>query len=245
VSVIGLIGGSGAGLYPGVADIELVNADTDWGRPSAALKKWEQHGHEIYFLARHGETGGIPPHKVNYRANIQALADAGVEYVVAMNAVGGIAAVAKPGSLVIPEQLIDYTSGRQHTYHDGSEKELEFIEFTTPYDEKLRGFLVKAARTLKLPVAAEGVYGVTQGPRLETAAEIDRLERDGCSIVGMTSMPEASLAAELRLPYVSCCSVVNYAAGRSEAAIHAEIEAFLRLGIEHTAMLIDQFLQDI
>jgi 5'-methylthioinosine phosphorylase len=245
MSVIGLIGGSGAGLYPGAADVELLNTGTDWGPPSAALQRWEQHGHEIYFLARHGETGGIPPHKVNYRANVQALADVGAEYVVAMNAVGGIAADAVPGSLVIPEQLIDYTSGRLHTYYDGSGRETEFVEFTEPYNNKLRFILIKAAGILKLPVIEEGVYGVTQGPRLETVAEIDRLERDGCSIVGMTSMPEAGLARELGLQYVSCCSVVNYAAGRSDAAIHSEIEAFLELGIEQSAKLIDQFLRDI
>jgi 5'-methylthioinosine phosphorylase len=245
VSAIGLIGGSGAGLYPATADIDLLKVGTDWGHPSAPLKRWEQHGHEIYFLPRHGEGGGIPPHKVNYRANIQALADRGAEYVVAMNAVGGIATIAKPGSLVIPDQLIDYTWGRSHTYYEGTAKDTEFIEFTTPYDEELRCFLLNAARSLQLPVVPEGVYGVTQGPRLETAAEIDRLERDGCTIVGMTAMPEAVLARELDLPYVSCSSVVNFAAGRSDAAIHAEIEAFLQLGIQHTALLIERFLQDL
>jgi 5'-methylthioinosine phosphorylase len=245
MSVIGLIGGSGAELYRNTADAELLHAETDWGSPSAPLQKWQQHGHEVYFLARHGQDGVIPPHRVNYRANIQALADAGAEYVVAMNAVGGISAAAKPGALVIPEQLIDYTSGRCHTYYDTIDSGVKFVEFTEPYDTKLRKLLIDAAHTIKLPVVAEGVYGVTQGPRLETAAEIDRLERDGCSIVGMTSMPEAALARELGLPYVSCCSVVNYAAGRSAAAIHAEIASFLQLGIGHTAQLIDQFLQDI
>lgn len=245
MSVIGLIGGSGAELYPASGKVESLSAVTPWGHPSAPVKRWEQQGHEICFLARHGEGRVIPPHKVNYRANIQALADMGAEFVIAMNAVGGIADTAKPGSLVIPDQLIDYTWGRSHTYFDGDENNTRFIEFTRPYDEKLRKALVDKADVCDIPVVAGGVYGVTQGPRLETAAEIDRLERDGCTIVGMTAMPEAALACELELPYVSCSSVVNYAAGRSDAAIHSEIEAFLQRGIQQTALLIDRFLQDL
>lgn len=245
MSVVGLIGGSGAELYPTHTDIEILQLDTVWGHPSAPIKVWKQHGHAIYFLARHGERSQIPPHRVNYQANIQALADLNVDYVIATNAVGGISAVAKPGMLIIPDQLIDYTSGRSHTYFDGDNNDFIFTEFTKPYNENLRFNLVDAGNNCELPIIAGGTYGVTQGPRLETAAEIDRLERDGCAIVGMTAMPEAALARELGLHYASCCSVVNYAAGRSEAAIHAEMAAFLQQGIERTAVLIDRLLQDL
>ena len=245
MSVIGVIGGSGAELYPAVSELETQQAETPWGHPSTPVRRWVQQGHEICFLARHGEHHVIPPHRVNYRANIQALADRGVELIIAMNAVGGIAESAKPGVLVIPDQLIDYTWGRSHTYFDSHEDKANFVDFTKPYDEKLRELLIHAGSTADLPVIAGGIYGVTQGPRLETAAEIDRLERDGCTIVGMTAMPEAVLARELDLPYVSCSSVVNFAAGRSDAAIHAEIEVFLQQGIQRTALLIERFLQNL
>jgi len=245
VSVVGVIGGSGAELYPTQPHIEILQLDTTWGCPSAPIKRWKQQGHEICFLARHGERSQIPPHRVNYRANIQALADLNVDYVIATNAVGGISAVAIPGMLIIPDQLIDYTSGRPHTYFDGDNNDIIFSEFTKPYNENLMSILVNAANNCELSLIAGGTYGVTQGPRLETAAEIDRLERDGCAIVGMTAMPEAALARELGLHYASCCSVVNYAAGRSEAAIHTEMAAFLQQGIERTAILIDRLLQDL
>ncbi|MCP3999781.1 MAG: S-methyl-5'-thioinosine phosphorylase [Gammaproteobacteria bacterium] len=245
MSVVGLIGGSGAALYPAASKIQAHNAKTLWGQPSAPVKCWTQQGHELCFLSRHGENHVIPPHRINYRANIQALADMGVDFIIAMNAVGGIAKSAKPGVLVIPDQLIDYTWGRFHTYFDSHKDKVNFTDFTRPYDGKLSKLLVNAAHTEKLPVVAGGTYAVTQGPRLETAAEIDRLERDGCTIVGMTAMPEAALASELSLPYISCSSVVNYAAGRSDAAIHSEIEAFLKLGVQHSAQLINRFLQDL
>ncbi len=248
MSTVAIIGGSGAGLFPaqgdGEGNAEKIEQLTRWGTPSAPLRSWQQHGHTVFFLARHGEEGGIAPHEINYRANMQALADLGADHVIATNAVGGIAAAAAPGALVIPEQLVDYTWGRAHTIFEGEES-VKFIEFTEPYDPFMRANLISAAESAEIEVVSRGVYGVTQGPRLETAAEIDRLERDGCTVVGMTAMPEAALARELDLSYVSCCSVVNFAAGRSTVSIHAEMHGHLEQGMARTAALVDQLLKQL
>jgi 5'-methylthioinosine phosphorylase len=252
MSTVAIIGGSGAGLFPAhgnsngnsKADVETIEQQTKWGNPSAPLRSWQQHGHTVLFLARHGDEASIAPHEINYRANMQALADLGADHVIATNAVGGIAAAAAPGALVVPEQLVDYTWGRRHTIFEG-ESAVKFIEFTEPYDAALRANLIRAADFAGIAVVAQGVYGVTQGPRLETAAEIDRLERDGCTIVGMTAMPEAALARELELSYVSCCNVVNFAAGRSAVSIHAEMHAHLEQGMAQTAALVDQLLKQL
>jgi len=236
---LAVIGGTGAAMFPHPDDVETTVVEVEWGAISAPIRSWRLYGHEILFLARHGDRGDIPPHKVNYRANLQALKDLGADWVLAINAVGGIAAIAAPGQLVVPDQLIDYTWGREHTYFDGGEKEINFIDFTKPYDDNFREKIVSAAVGRDLQVLDGATYGVTQGPRLETAAEIDRLERDGCHIVGMTAMPEAALARELGLPYASCCIVVNWAAGRSAAGIHAEIDAFIQDGMAQASAVVD------
>jgi 5'-deoxy-5'-methylthioadenosine phosphorylase len=236
---LAVIGGTGAAMFPNPDDVETTVVEVAWGAISAPVRSWRLYGHEILFLARHGDRGDIPPHKVNYRANLQALKDLGADWVLAINAVGGIAAIAAPGQLVVPDQLIDYTWGREHTYFEGAGKEIKFIDFTVPYDDELRRKIVSAAVDRDLQVLDGATYGVTQGPRLETAAEIDRLERDGCHIVGMTAMPEAALARELGLPYASCCIVVNWAAGRSAAAIHAEIDVFLNDGMAQASAVVD------
>ena len=247
MAVIAVIGGTGADLFP-VTDLrEEPLARTEWGQPSAPLKRGRKSGHELVFLTRHGAEGNIPPHRVNYRANIAALHAVGADYIISLNAVGGIAAAAEPGQLVIPEQLIDYTWGREHSRYgdDNVALKTEYIDFTKPYDDFLRESLIKAAADSGIAVGAGGTYGVTQGPRLETAAEIDRLERDGCTIVGMTSMPEAALAREYGLRYASCSIVGNRAAGRSTEAIHSEIDTYLSAGMESAAALLEQFIRQI
>jgi 5'-methylthioinosine phosphorylase len=240
---VAVIGGTGAALFPNPGEVETLRVAVEWGETSAPVQRWQQHGHEVLFIPRHGVKGDIAPHHVNYRANVQVLKDLGVDAVVAINAVGGIAKNAAPGQLIIPDQLIDYTWGREHTYFDGRSASLKFIDFTNPYDNNLREKLISAGASQGLQLVTKGIYGVTQGPRLETAAEIDRLEQDGCHIVGMTAMPEAALARELELPYASCCIVVNWAAGRSDASIHDEIAEFLRQGMLRAAELIDYLLQ--
>jgi 5'-methylthioinosine phosphorylase len=213
--MLALIGGTGLGRLDGLTIKRREHLITPYGDPSAPLSFGRFGDHELVFLARHGDDHELPPHRIDYRANLWALRQAGVERIVAVTAVGGITPAMDPGRIVIPDQLIDYTHGRRHTFHDGPPDRVEHIDFTWPYSEPLRRTLIDAAREIDLAVREYGVYGATQGPRLETAAEIRRMERDGCDIVGMTGMPEAALARELGLAYAGCALVVNWAAGKS------------------------------
>lgn len=216
---LGIIGGTGIDELDGLEVVAAHTPETPFGAPSRPVQEGRLAGAAVCFLQRHGSPGAIPPHLINYRANIWALRALGVRQIVAINAVGGISAGMAPGRLVIPDQLIDYTWGREHSFDDGASGELMHIDFTDPFDPDLRRRLIDAARAAGIPHAASGVYGVTQGPRLETAAEIRRLARDGCDVVGMTAMPEAALARELGLGYASVCMVVNAAAGLADGPI--------------------------
>lgn len=242
---VGVIAGSGAELFPVGGTGKPAKSDTRWGSPSAPLRTWQQSGREVVFLARHGEAGAIPPHRVNYRANVAAMADRRVDWLIALNTVGAIRSDLQAGSLVIPDQLIDYTWGRGHTIFDDDKSEIEFIDFTEPYSTDLRTYLIAAAGPASLQVTDGATYGATQGPRLETTAEIDRLERDGCDIVGMTGMPEAALAREFGLCYASLCIVVNTAAGRGSNPIHSEIGDHLQAGLLAAGSLFAAFLQQL
>lgn len=220
---LAIIGGSGLSSLDDFVETGKHEVNTPYGPPSSALFEGELAGVKVLFLARHGIPHAVPPHRVNYRANCRALMDAGVRRIIAVNAVGGITESMLPGCLVVPDQIIDYTWSREHTYSDGDPHQFMHVDFTRPYDEQLCHSLLDCARDLELQIHAGGTYGATQGPRLETAAEIDRMERDGCDIVGMTGMPEASLARELNVAYASICMVVNRAAGRAESAITEEL----------------------
>ena len=182
-------------------------------------------GRRVLSLARHGEPHCIPPHAINYRANLLALQQAGASEIIALNTVGVISDVREPGQIAVPLQILDYTWGREHTIYDGSDGKLEHIEFTEPFTARLRAGLLAAATQANLDCFDGGVYAATQGPRLETAAEVDRLERDGADFVGMTAMPEAAIAYELGLDYACLALIVNRAAGRSDTPIHADVEA--------------------
>jgi 5'-methylthioinosine phosphorylase len=239
-----VIGGSGV---VGSALMQLtrrVVARTPYGEPSGPLNFAQISGKDAVFIARHGPGHIHPPHKVNYRANIWALKDAGVDAIVSIAAVGGIADNAGPGVVVIPDQIVDYTYGREHTYFDGGDRQVKHIDFTQPYDAKLRDALLVAASKAGEKVVDYGTYGATQGPRLETAAEINRLANDGATLVGMTGMPEAALARELELPYAHICVVANWAAGRgdSKSAIsHDAIEATMRASVARVANIISVY----
>ena len=186
-----------------------------YGPPSAPVEARPLNGNSVLYLNRHGADYAIAPHRINYRANIKALAGAGARRILGVHSVGGIAAEAVPGAIVLPHDLIDYTHSRETSFaQDGAGKNA-FVEFANPFDAEMRKGLVAAAEGTDCTL--RGVYGVMQGPRLETAAEIDRLEQDGCTLVGMTLMPEAVLARELGIPYVSLSLVTNYAAGRNRA----------------------------
>jgi 5'-methylthioinosine phosphorylase len=219
---IGIIGGSGFTHFDELKVQKKLNCSTCGGAPAAPLVLGSVSGVEVVFMARHGEAHEIPPHKVNYRANIAALCEQQVSVVFAVNVVGGINMEMCSGDLVIPDQIIDYTWGREHSYSDGPGTVLQHVDFTDPYDQNLRDILLRQAIALGLPVHAGGVYGVTQGPRLETAAEITKMAQDGCDIVGMTGMPEAVLAREQEVPYASLALVVNMAAGLCDQELTME-----------------------
>ncbi len=220
MSELAIIGGTGAlDLFE---SSEERGMDTPWGVPSAPAVRVGFGRAEAWFLARHGRPHRIPPHRINYRANIDGLKRLGVKRVIAINAVGGIDAALEPGSLVVPDQLIDYTWGRSHTFGDDEESPLLHVEFAHPFADRLRAGLLDAGRSAGIGLKDGGCMAVTQGPRLETAAEIARLARDGCSVVGMTGMPEAVLAREAGLDYASLCVVANPAAGLEREPISLE-----------------------
>jgi len=219
---------------------------TPYGMPSSPLLWVEFGDRRIACVARHGERHLIPPHLVNYRANIWFLQQHGVQRCIALNAVGAIASDFPPGELAVPDQVIDYTWGREHSYSDGNQDEVAHVDFTEPFDAELRGQIASAAVEAGCSIRS-GVIGVTQGPRLESAAEVDRLERDGCTMVGMTTMPEASLARELDMRYAVCALAVNHAAGRvpGDTSILAQLERHTSQGAERFAAVLERLIPAI
>lgn len=226
---LGVIGGSGLYALPGVTNATRQVVATPWGEPSAPVVVGDFAGKRVAFLARHGEAHSVLPHRVNYRANLWALHALGVQAVIGVNAVGGIRADCGPRTLVVPDQLIDYTHGRATSYADAEGAEVRHIDFSEPYTQALRLRLLAAARAAGVAMIDGGCYGATQGPRLETRAEIARLRRDGCDLVGMTGMPEAALARELGLDYACLALVANFAAGCGEEAAISIDEIFAHL----------------
>ncbi len=242
MTTVAIIGGSGLTNLKNLRITRREVIRTPYGEPSAPMIFGQLGGREAVFLPRHGAGHTIPPHEVNYRANIWALKQTGVSKVIAVNAVGGISPdFLVPGSLVIPDQIIDYTYGRAHTFFGSENKKVTHIDFSYPYCEELRKILIEAVARAKLGGVNRGTYGATQGPRFETAAEILRMERDGADIVGMTGMPEACLARELELCYASVSVVVNPAAGKTKAMISLkEIEKYLETGMTKVRALLEQ-----
>ena len=239
---LAVIGGSGLTRFEGLEIVERRWIDTPYGKPSAPLILGGLSGRELVFLPRHGETHALPPHRINYRANIAALKGVGVTHVIAVAAVGGITPKMAPQVLVVPDQIIDYSYGRDHTFFEGGESGVTHVDFTYPYSQSLRRLLLNAGNSAGIGMVDGGCYGCTQGPRLETAAEIARMERDGCDLVGMTGMPEAALAREAGLEYACLAVVVNWAAGKTEGVVSmAEIEANLNAGMDKVRRLIQAF----
>ncbi|HET9818095.1 MAG TPA: S-methyl-5'-thioinosine phosphorylase [Rhodanobacteraceae bacterium] len=210
---LGIIGGTGVYGFPGLDKPARRELSTRWGEPSSAIVTGEVNGQHVAFLARHGEQHTIAPHRINYRANIAALHQLGARRVIGVNAVGGIREDMAPRALAIPDQLIDYTSGRVASFCDADGEAVLHVEFGEPYAAGLRRAILAAARNGGVTAVDGGCYGATQGPRLETRAEIARMRRDGCDMVGMTGMPEAALARELGMDYACIAVVANWAAG--------------------------------
>ncbi len=253
MSTVAIIGGSGFQSLGSLQIEEKICVKTQYGE--AHLELGSVEGQRVVFLTRHGEGHSIAPHQINYRANISALKSMGVDSVIAVNAVGSIRQEWEPGCIVVPHQLIDYTWGRESTFYDARDSRepdseasiaVQHADFGEPYSEPLRQLLLEALAEQAYDCGKEGVYACTQGPRLETAAEIQRLKRDGCDLVGMTGMPEAALARELGLEYTSLCLVVNPASGVSSAA-HSldEIMSTLEQGMEKVQILINSVIASI
>lgn len=248
-TAVGIIGGTGLNSFAqGLVQGPVI---TPFGDASAALVRSESAQRPVLFLARHGSPHSLAPDKINYRANLWALKNQGVQQVLAVNAVGGIRSDLTAGTLVIPDQLVDYSHGREHSYFDGRDypgfdNALQHVDFTFPYSVELAEALAQAADRSALKVVRGGVYAAVQGPRLETAAEINRLEGDGCDMVGMTGMPEAALARELGMDYASICLVVNPAAGRSQGLISMEqIHQVIDSGMVEVRLLLDEVLKTL
>ncbi len=238
--MLAIIGGSG--LYSLGEEFELdqqASRETPWGDTSADILIGKWHEVRLAFLPRHGPGHKIPPHRINYRANLWALHQLGVRHIIAVNAVGGISDDMPPLTLAVPDQIIDYSSGREYTFFEGGESGLNHVDFSWPYSATLRGIITETGLELGQPLVACGTYGATNGPRLETAAEIARLKSDGCDMVGMTGMPEAVLARELEIEYACLALVVNWAAGIEDRVISMpEILANMEQGIEKIKRLL-------
>lgn len=247
MTLVAIIGGSG---LTQLKDLQITRREmmrTPYGEPSAPMVHGQLSGSDIVFLPRHGPSHTIAPHDINYRANIWALKEIGVSRVIAVNAVGGISERYRvPATLVVPDQVIDYTWGRAHTYFGSEHKGVTHVDFTEPYCAELRASLIGAAQAAKLSLLPAGTYGATQGPRFESAAEIRRMERDGCDIVGMTGMPETALAREVGLCYASIAVIVNPAAGKAAGEISlAEIDKYLKTGMARVRQLLEAAIPQI
>lgn len=246
-SRLAIIGGSG--LYALMDDFKVVHREimqTPYGEPSGPVVQGEIYGQSLTFIARHGYTHRIPPHKINYRANIWMLKKLGIESIIAVNAVGGINKDLAPRQLSIPDQIIDYTYGREFTFFEQNLSEVVHIDFSYPYTQSLRQQLISAAKQADIAVLKQGTYGCTQGPRLETAAEIKRLAQDGCDMVGMTAMPEASLAREQGIDYAAIAVSANWAAGIEPQEIDMqEIIAHLNSGMADVKLLISTYIKNL
>jgi 5'-methylthioinosine phosphorylase len=244
---LAIIGGTGLTSLKNLEIIKREVVHTPYGEPSGPLVYGKFGDKEVMFLPRHGSGHTIPPHKINYRANLWALQENGASQVIAVNAVGGIRGDMGPGMLVIPDQIVDYTWGRTMTFFEEGLESVTHIDFTEPYCGDLRQVLLKAAHSAGLmDIVNGGTYAATQGPRLETAAEIARYENDACHMVGMTGMPEAALARELELCYASVAVVANWAAGKGEGKITMEaIEKNLDEGMARVRTLLENVSQHL
>jgi len=243
---VAIIGGTGLTALDTLKIPHREALSTPYGQPSSPLIHGELDGCPVVFVARHGQHHTLPPHRINYRANLWVLQHIGVQWVIAVAAVGGIHADMEPGALAFPDQIVDYTWGRPCTFFEDNLSHVTHIDFTEPYCPALREKLIQAARALDLKARESCTYAAMQGPRLETAAEIRRLERDGCDIVGMTGMPEAALARELGLRYAACAVVANWAAGKVPGEITmAEIERNLVGGMEQVKTLLTRVISTL
>ncbi len=241
---LAIIGGTGLSVLDGLNIIQQHSVSTPFGGPSSDVLEGELHGQTVFFLPRHGAKHTIPPHKINYRANIWALHHLGVDRIIAVAAVGGIRHDLAPSVLSVPDQIIDYTYGREQSFYSDDFSVDKHIDFSYPYDESLRQALLTTALKNQIAIVDGGTYGATQGPRLESAAEIKRMAQDGCAMVGMTGMPEATLARELNIAYATCALMVNWAAGLSDGLITMDqIDKTLAGGMAQVKLILAELIR--
>jgi len=233
----------GSGFADLAGDGPGENVATRFGPPSAPIRTLRLGAAGVRVLARHGDDHRLPPHAINYRANLLALKETGADAVICVNTVGAVTDLRAPGDIAVPDQIIDYTWGREHTIHDGEAARFEHVDFTAPFSQPLREALLSAADAAGVDCYDGGVYAATQGPRLETAAEVRRLARDGADFVGMTGMPEAGLARELGMDAAFLSLIVNLAAGRGEQAIHDEVESFTAMARTRAIAVLEYFFR--
>lgn len=239
-----IICGSDLRQYQGISFDQAIDIESRYGELSSTVLKATEVEFPLYFLARHGFETSIPPHRINYRANIDVLKQLGVEQIIAVNTVGGLAENMGPGTWVCPDQIIDYTYGREMTFFDGIANPMQHIDFSFPFANSLREQLIQFAGEQEFSLVNYGTYGVTQGPRLETAAEIKRLQNDGCHLVGMTMMPEAVLAREMNIGYSSLCFVANWGAGMEQQPLDIDaIYALVKDGFTDVVQLLGKFFK--
>jgi len=249
--MLAIIGGTGLSSLDGFEFVEERAVKTTYAQTEVRASVFVHEGRQFLFLPRHGNEHQIPPHKINYRANIAALVDLGVDKIVGINAVGGIHGNLGPGNFAIPDQLIDYSYGRDATFFESDLQQVTHIDFSYPYTERLRKFLLHAVNqvnkrsSIQHGVMDGGVYGCTQGPRLETAAEVRKLERDGCDMIGMTGMPEAALAREMEIEYASLALSVNWAAGITDGSISLDdMHRVLDEGMNFVAAVLQDLVRN-
>lgn len=246
---IAIIGGSGFySLHGDLKEVQqdFIEQDTPYSTAPVQINIESLNGNPVFFLARHGEQHSLPPHRINYLANLWALKQTGAKKIIAINTVGAIDTRMQPGQIAIPDQLIDYTWGRKHSFFDGLDSLNDHIDFTYPFTDSLRKIFIHYAKALAIPVVENACVACTQGPRLETAAEIRKFSNDGCDLVGMTLMPEAALARELELDYASIALIVNLAAGLSETLISIdEIRQVISVGLADVRKLISATLPSL
>ena len=246
MTTLAIIGGTGLNQIEGLEITSTRIIETPYGYPSSDYIFANVNDTEIVFLARHGTPHIIPPHKINYRANIWGLKECGVTDIIAIAAVGGISSKMSPAHIALPDQIIDYSYGREHTFFAENLEAVTHIDFSQPYSHQLRADLIQASKKAQISFSSTGTYGCTQGPRLESSAEIKRMERDGCDLVGMTGMPEAALAKELNIRYATIAVIANWAAGKSENEITmTEIELHLKKGMTHVLELLKAYFVPI
>ena len=241
---LAIIGGS---LLKGISNLSTIaeeRINTPFGSPSGHFVTGMIGDVEVVYTNRHGSEHHIAPHQINYKANIFVLKTLEVTDIIAVTAVGGITETMSPMKWVVPGQIIDYTHGRAQTYSDVNDTKVNHVDFSYPFDETLRNRLISVLEKQTRQHETQGTYGVMQGPRLETIAEIKRLQQDGCDIVGMTAMPEASLARELEMNYATLSLVVNWAAGKGGGELISmdEIKQFIAKGNEVCEKIINEVI---